>query len=113
LTICTNNCKASLAQTIDLPTGTQTIRLSYFTLIDTQEISHAFDFLDVEIRDAGGKKLKTIQRLSDGDLAGEWQLASADLSEFADRTVQLVFTATSGKTRPTAFFVDDVSVIAE
>ena len=106
----TNNCKASLSQTIALPAGAKTIALSYYSYIYTQETNHAFDFLDVEIRDTSGKKLKAIQRLSDGDQAGEWRQISADLSEFAGRTVQLVFTATSGKTKPTAFFVDDVSI---
>jgi hypothetical protein len=109
----TNNCKATLAQTLDLPPDAKTITLSYFTRIDTQETDHAFDFLDVEIRDAGGQRLRSIQRLSDGDPAGAWQPASADLGEFAGRTVQLVFTATSGRTKPTAFFVDDVSVSVE
>ncbi len=109
----TNNCKASLSQSIALPADTKTITLSYYTYIDTQETNHAFDFLDVEIRDSSGKKLKAIQRLSDGDLAGEWQQTSADLSEFAGQTVQLVFSATSGKTKPTAFFVDDVNVGVE
>jgi hypothetical protein len=107
-----NNCKASLAQTLALPAGARTITLSYYTYIDTQETNHAFDFLNVEIRDAGGKKLRTIQQLSDGDTAGAWRQASADLSEFAGRTVQLVFTATSGKTKPTVFFVDDVEITA-
>jgi len=106
----TNNCKASLTQMLALPVGIRTISLSYYILIDTQETNHAFDFLNVEIRDAGGKKLRTIQQLSDGDPAGEWRQTSADLSEFAGQTVQLVFAATSGKTKPTAFFVDDVSM---
>jgi hypothetical protein len=108
-----NNCKASLSQSIAIPAGAKTIALNYYTYIDTQETNHAFDFLDVEIRDAGGKKLKAIQRLSDGDTAGEWRRSSFDLSEFAGQTVQLVLTATSGKTKPTAFFVDDVNMSVE
>ena len=102
-----NDCDELLAQTISLPKDARTISLSYYTYIDTQETRHAFDFLDVEIRDTSGKKLRTVQQLSDGDPAGEWRRSSFDLSEFAGRTVQLVFTATSGKTKPTAFFVDD------
>jgi hypothetical protein len=105
-----NSCTATLAQTIDLPPAAKTITLHYYIYIETQEINHAFDFLDVEIRDAGGRRLKSIQRLSDGDPADAWRPASADLSELAGRRVQLVFTATSGRTKPTAFFVDDVSV---
>ncbi|HEU5100646.1 MAG TPA: hypothetical protein VFU22_16565, partial [Roseiflexaceae bacterium] len=81
----TNNCTATLAQTLALPPDAKAITLSYFTLIQTQETNHAFDFLDVEIRDTNGRKLWSIQRLSDGDPAGEWQPTSADLGEFAGR----------------------------
>jgi len=105
-----DDCDESLAQTLGIPAGAKSVRLSYYTYIETQETNHAFDFLNVEIRDASGKKLRTIQQLSDGDPVGAWRRSSFDLSEFAGRTVQLVFMATSGKTKPTAFFVDDVIV---
>jgi hypothetical protein len=109
----TNGCKATLAQKLDLPANAKMITLLYYIYIETQETNHAFDFLDVEIRDAGGVRLRSIQKLSDGDPAGAWQEAGADLSEFAGQTVQLVFTATSGRTKPTTFYVDDVSVSVE
>jgi hypothetical protein len=108
-----NNCEESLAQTISIPAGAKPVRLSYYTYIETQETEHAFDFLTVELRDASGKRLRTIQRLSDGDITGSWQQSSFDLSEFAGNTIELVFQANSGKIRPTEFFVDDVSVSVE
>jgi hypothetical protein len=89
------------------------VRLSYYTLIETQETRHAFDFLEVEIHDTSGKKLRAIQQLSDGDPAGEWHPSSFDLSEFAGKTVELIFLASCGRIRPTEFFVDDVSVIIQ
>jgi hypothetical protein len=105
-----NNCDEALAQTINMPAEAKSVRLSYYTYIETQESKHAFDFLQVEIRDASGKRLRTIQRLSDGDRAGSWQPTTADLSGYAGQTLQLVFSATSGRVGPTEFFVDDVSV---
>ena len=108
-----NNCAESLAQTISIPAGAKSVRLSYYTYITTQETRHSFDFLTVELRDAGGKQLGTIQRLSDGDPAGAWRQTSFDLSGYAGQTLQLVFSATSGRVAPTEFFVDDVSVIVE
>jgi hypothetical protein len=108
-----NNCDESLAQTISIPGGTKSARLSFYTLIETQETKHAFDFLTVEIRDANGKRLRAIQRLSDADAGGGWQPTSAELSGYAGQTLQLVFSATSGRLNPTEFFVDDVSVIVQ
>jgi hypothetical protein len=54
-----------------------------------------------------------IQRLSDGDMTDSWQPTTADLSDYAGQTLQLVFSATSGRVGPTEFFVDDVSVNVE
>lgn len=108
-----NDCDEALAQTISIPTGAKSVRLRYYTLIETQETRHAFDFLYVEIRDASGKKLRTIQQLSDGHLAGEWQPKNADLSVYAGQTIQIIFSATSGRVGPTKFFVDDVNIMIE
>jgi hypothetical protein len=108
-----NGCDESLAQTFSIPAGVKSVRLSYYTYIETQETKHAFDFLTVELRDASGKRLRTIQRLSDGDTTGSWKQTTADLSAYAGQTLQLVFSATSGRIGPTAFFVDDVRVTVQ
>ena len=105
-----NDCDESLAQTISLPKDARTISLSYYSAIITQETKHAFDFLNVELREPGGKTLQLIERQSDGDPAGVWRRSSFDLSSYAGRMIELVFRASCGKIRPTAFFVDDVSV---
>jgi hypothetical protein len=108
-----NDCDEALAQMISIPAGAKSVRLSYYTYIETQETRHAFDFLNVEIRDASGKKLRTLQQLSDGDTTGSWQQTTADLSSYAGQTIQLVFSATSGRVSPTEFFVDDVIIIIQ
>jgi hypothetical protein len=108
-----NDCDESLAQTISVPAGARTVGLSYYAYISTQETTHAFDFLTVELREPGGKTLQLIERLSDGDPAGVWRRSSFDLSSYAGKTIELVFRASCGKIRPTEFFVDDVSVIVE
>ena len=108
-----NDCDESLVQTISLPKDARTISLSYYTYIDTQETNHAFDFLDVEIRDTSGKKLKSIQRLSDGSPAETWHQSSFDLSSYAGQTIELVFRASCGRVRPTAFFVDDIEITTQ
>ncbi len=108
-----NDCDESLAQTISLPKDARTISLSYYSTITTQETKHAFDYLNVELREPGGKTLQLIERQSDGDPPGAWRRSSFDLSSYAGKTIELVFRASCGKIRPTEFFVDDVSVTVE
>ena len=101
-----NDCDEALAQTINIPDGAKNVRLSYYTLIETQENMHAFDFLNVEIRDARGKKLRAIQQLSDGDMGDEWHQSSFDLSEFASKTVELVFEPPAARSaRPSSLWM--------
>jgi hypothetical protein len=109
----TNNCQASLAQQVDLPAGAQAIVLSFSVFISTEETRHAYDFLTIELREPGGKAIKTLRRLSDGDAADDWAQQRFDLSAYAGRPVVLAFTATSGKLAPTAFFVDDVRIVVQ
>jgi hypothetical protein len=108
-----NNCSESLAQTIDIPASAQTVTLSYDTYITSEETSHAFDFLVVELRDPAGKTLQGVQRLSDGSPLEQWHHTTAGLNGYAGRKLVLVFAATSGKIHPTKFFIDDVSVTAQ
>ena len=108
-----NNCAASLAQTISIPAGTPAARLSFYTYIETEETGRAFDFLSVELRAPGGKALKTLLRLSNADPTDSWRQSVIDLSDYAGREVELIFTATSGKLKPTEFFIDDVSVTVQ
>jgi hypothetical protein len=103
-----NNCAASLRQTLTLPANAKTATLSYAALIATQETSHAFDFLTIELRDPSGQTLAVVERLSDGDAAGEWLTNTFDMSAYAGRTVELVFSATSGRISPTTFYLDDI-----
>jgi hypothetical protein len=108
-----NDCDEALAQTINLPRNARMISLSYYSAITTQETRHAFDFLNVELREPSGKLLQTIERLSDGSPTEIWQQSSFDLSSYAGKTVELVFRASCGRVSPTTFFVDDVSIMLQ
>jgi len=103
-----DNCTASLAQTIEIPAGVSAT-LSFYTSIATQETGRAFDFLTVALN-APGSTPRAIVRLSNADAADVWRLTTADLSDYAGSSVELVFTATTGRLKPTEFFVDDVSI---
>ena len=106
-----NDCQAALAQRIAIPAGARSVALGYAVAIATAETRHPYDFLTVELRDASGQLLDTLQRLSDADAAGGWRDATFDLSAYAGRDIELVFSASSGRVAPTTFFVDDVNLV--
>jgi bacillopeptidase F (M6 metalloprotease family) len=53
-----------------------------------------------------------VATISDANPAGSWFSTSVDLSSHAGQTITLAFAATNGTKLPTAFWVDDVSVLA-
>ena len=105
-----NNCTASLYQTISVPKGATSVSLRYYWLAQTTEQTHSYDFLYVRVRDRNGSPLVTLQTISDGNAAGDWQAASYDLSQYQGQTIQVAFAATNGARSPTSFYVDEVSV---
>jgi hypothetical protein len=100
-----NTCADSVSQQVTLPSGTSG-RLSFWTFLTTQETTHSFDFLRVQVNGT------TVATLSDGSPAGSWFSTSASLAAYAGQTVTLAFAATNGTKLPTGFWVDDVSVLA-
>jgi hypothetical protein len=100
-----NGCADTVSQRVTLPSGTSG-RLSFWTFLTTQETTHSFDFLRVQVNGT------TVATLSDGSPAGSWFSTSASLAAYAGQTVTLAFAATNGTKLPTGFWVDDVSVLA-
>ncbi len=105
-----NLVEESLWQTISVPAGVNGLQVRYWWRIDTFEPTHPFDTLDVQIRNGNGTPLQTLETLSDGDAGSQWQQSTFTLSGYAGQTIQLVFVAHTDGTRPTSFFLDDVSV---
>ncbi|QQE79883.1 protease pro-enzyme activation domain-containing protein [Alicyclobacillus sp. SO9] len=106
-----NNANDSIYQTISIPSSATKVTLSYWTDVQTTETTHSYDFLKVELRDANGNVLKTIQTQSDATATG-WKSQSFDISGYAGKTVEVYFDGTNDSSNPTDFFVDDVSVTA-
>jgi hypothetical protein len=100
-----NGCADTVSQRVTLPSGTSG-RLSFWTFLTTQETTHSFDFLRVQVNGT------TVATLSDGSPAGSWFSTSASLAAYAGQTVTLALAATNGTKLPTGFWVDDVSVLA-
>ncbi|CAM3988159.1 protease pro-enzyme activation domain-containing protein [Alicyclobacillus pomorum] len=107
-----NNGTDTIYQTISVPSTAKTVTLTYWTDVDTTETTHSYDYLYVQVRNASGTVLKTLQTQSDGTAAG-WRSQSFDLGAYKGQTIQIAFKATNDYSNPTSFFVDDVSVTAQ
>lgn len=105
-----NLVQESLWQVINVPAGVQSLRISYWWRVDTFEASHPFDTLHVQIRNGAGNPLQMLETLTDGDASANWQQSTFTVSGYSGQTIQLAFVAQTDGTKPTSFFVDDVSV---
>ncbi|RME43170.1 MAG: hypothetical protein D6791_16095, partial [Chloroflexi bacterium] len=81
-----NLVQESLWQTINVPAGVAGLQVSYWWRVDTFEPTHPFDTLDVQIRDASGTPLQTLETLSDGNAGPIWQQSTFTLTGYAGQT---------------------------
>lgn len=107
-----NTCQDNLYQTVTLSSTSTSATVSYYWYMTTTETSHAYDFLKVQVRNSSGTVLTTLQTISDGSTAGQWQQASYDVSAYKGQTIQIAFVGTNGSKNPTDFYVDDVSLMS-
>ncbi|MET9255414.1 M28 family peptidase [Streptomyces sp. NPDC003717] len=95
----------SAAQTVTIPAGCTSARLSYWLHIDTDETENtAYDTFTVK---AGGQTLAT---LSNTDSTPGYVQKTLDLGRFAGQTVTLAFTGVEDQSLQTSFVVDDVTL---
>ena len=106
-----DNANDELAQTITLPAGA-TLTLHFWWQMTTLEPNHPWDTLDVTVAPAGGGTAIRLFRITDGNIAGDWQPATFDLAPYAGQTVRLAFRAQTDSDQPTDFYLDDISIEA-
>ncbi len=106
-----DNAADSLNKTVALPQAEE-IKMSFWWMVDSEENSSGWDSMNVIVADASGAALRTLYTLGGADAATSWQLAEADLTDFAGQTVQIQFEAATDGSLVTDFFVDDVEVSA-
>lgn len=93
------------AQSVSIPSGCTSYRLSFFVHIDTDETENvAYDVATVK---AGGTQLASYSNL---DATSGYVEKSYDLSSFAGQTVTLDFTSVEDQSLQTSFVLDDVSI---
>ncbi|WP_328973298.1 M28 family peptidase [Streptomyces sp. NBC_00239] len=92
-------------QSVSIPTGCSSYRLSFFIHIDTNETENiAYDTATVKV---GGRQLASYSNL---DAAAGYVEKSYDLSSFAGQTVTLDFASVEDQSLQTSFVLDDVSI---
>lgn len=95
----------SASQSLTLPAGCASARLSFYLHIDTAETENTvYDTFTVSV---GGQTLET---LSNVDAGSGYVLKSYDVSQFAGQTVTLAFQGVEDQSLQTSFVVDDVSL---
>lgn len=106
-----NSAGDSAVTSLTLPAN-QSITLSFWWQIHTEESAGGYDALTLLLTDSQGKPLYAVAGLTDLNAASTWQQTQVDLSAFAGRTVQLHLAAKTDGSLVTDFFVDDLSVTA-
>ncbi|QTR03400.1 S8 family peptidase [Saccharothrix algeriensis] len=95
----------SVSQSVAVPTGCSSLKLSFWVHIDTDERgSTAYDRLTVTVGD------KTLKTLSNVDAAAGYRQHTFDLAAFAGQTVTVRFNGTEDTNLQTSFVVDDVAL---
>ncbi len=109
-----NSATDRLTQVIALPADVNEITLAYWWALQTEEASTgaAFDRLSVELYQLNGMTRVATLLTVDNTVAESWvwNRASINLTSYRGQTLLLRFTASTDDSKPTRFFVDDVSV---
>jgi len=103
-----------ISQTVILPVGAASANLSFWYSIKATGNSQddaPLDSFFVEIPDIDGKHLRVLRSFTSADQTSQWtQSPSLPLDDFIGQVIVVTFNATTNKTKPTFFFLDDVSL---
>ena len=105
-------------QDVSLPAGATRTELTYYRLIhrETTGILGGFagdaDFAVLAADPASGDVVAELELLSSAQGDDTWRESRLDLSQFAGRTIRLVFHSENPRGNVSSFFVDDVAIAA-
>jgi hypothetical protein len=105
-----NNAVDTIYQQITIPATATSATLSYWWYMTTQESTHPWDYMYVQVLNSSGGLLTTLQTLNDGSTANTWVHPSFSLLAYKGQTIRVYFKMTTDSSLTTSFFVDDVSV---
>jgi hypothetical protein len=109
-------CYDQLSQTITLPAAFTSVTLTYWTAVISQNASGCTDSFTASVNTLSNARIVTAPTLcnSDATPAGTWVQRTLTLTPgllpYAGQTVQVVFTASTGASYLTDFYLDDVAL---
>ena len=106
-----NQARDYIAQQVAIPADATQAVLTYWWQVETQETTlRAYDFLTVTVDAALEQPIAVIGSHSNQDAEAIWHQNTVDLSAYKGRTVYLRFEAVTDANRPTAFYLDDITL---
>jgi hypothetical protein len=101
-----------LYQTVTIPSGACSARLTFWLKITTAETtsSIAYDKLTVTVRNTAGTVLSTLATYSNLNRTSVYVQQPFDLTSFKGQTVRIQFHGTEDVSLQTSFFIDDTSL---
>ena len=102
----------TLSQSVTLPTGCSTYKLSFWLHVDTAETTQttAYDKLNVQVLNSSGTVLTTLHTYSNLDHNTGYAQHSFSLSNYAGQKITLKFTGTEDFELQTSFVLDDTAL---
>ncbi len=99
-----------------IPANATNVRLAYWRLIHYETIGIAGLFANEAkfstlIANTNGDVIATVEKFDSIQGDDEWHSAQFDLSQFAGKTIRLVFAAENPKNNISSYFIDDVEMI--
>ena len=106
-----NSVVEALTQQVTVPDTSARLVVRFWWLVNTEEQTPGADTLNVEIRDAAGHILDTLETLTDADAATEYRQSTLTVPQaYAGQAILLAFVAQTDRSNITSFFIDDVSL---
>ena len=103
-----------ILQAVTIPANARSVALSYWYFVEdaAQSSSSPETSFAVGITDEDGNVLHEFTEHKASQAEEEWIQDAFDVSDFAGDSVLLIFSASIGKTNPSNFFLDDVSLLS-
>jgi hypothetical protein len=107
-----SNAMDRLYQTVTVPAGARSVRLSFYYMVLTAETTPvAYDVLEAYTYETGLDRTTVLTRFDDNTPVTTWTRFTTDLpASLAGQTFQLGFRVTTNSVYTTAFFIDSVSL---
>jgi hypothetical protein len=101
----------TVEQQVTIPAAATSATLSFWVLIETDEgPGEAFDYLRIQILDAGGAFLETLAAYSNLDANVSYVQKTFDLTQYAGQTIKIRFYGDEDSILATSFVIDDTAL---